>query len=317
MPTCLECGFTAQRLQWTHFRYKCTGKFSNCAEYQQHYPGAKLVDDDLAKKQAITLENLQKKYGNQEGNIRWEKYREKQAKSNTFEYKNERYGWSKEQFDEYNKSRSSTLENFIRRYGEENGICKWDEYCERQRYTNTLEYFTEKYGKKEGWRRYTETNQQKAHTIENVQKVHGCTFEEAVSMLASRASRLKFTSDLEQILVDEIEKIIGPLTYTVKTKQYCVWGNNKANFYDIVHNKRAIEFNGDYWHCNPKKYPPNYYHHHGQTTAEIIWENDKKKIDLLETARGIPVLVVWESDFLQNPSETIERCVKWIQSENM
>jgi beta-mannanase len=50
MPKCLECGVEAQRLQWTHFKYKCTGKFKNGKEYQAAYPGSKVVDEELSQK---------------------------------------------------------------------------------------------------------------------------------------------------------------------------------------------------------------------------------------------------------------------------
>ena len=29
MVKCLECGFESSRLQWTHFKYNCTGRFAN------------------------------------------------------------------------------------------------------------------------------------------------------------------------------------------------------------------------------------------------------------------------------------------------
>ena len=58
MPKCLECGFEASRLQWTHFKYKCTGRFSNGREYKKVYPSALLVDKELAKNTAITKNNL-------------------------------------------------------------------------------------------------------------------------------------------------------------------------------------------------------------------------------------------------------------------
>lgn len=50
MPKCLECGFESSRLQWTHFRYKCTGRFKNGTEYKKAYPNALLVDEEIAKK---------------------------------------------------------------------------------------------------------------------------------------------------------------------------------------------------------------------------------------------------------------------------
>lgn len=313
MPVCRECGFTAPRLQWTHFKYKCTGRFNNGKEYQKVYPGALLVEPELAKRTAVTRTNLIEKYGKVEGEKRWNEYRNKQAESNTFKYKKEKHGWDEEQFELFNKSRAVTLENIIERHGEE-GYAKWKQYCERQAYTNTLPYYIEKYGN-DGYQKYLDVNALKTHTIENVMRVHKCSQSQALRILVDRNTRLAYTSELEQCLVMAIEREIGELHYTHKNKQYCVWGNDKANFYDIVHNRRAIEFNGDYWHCNPDLYKANYIHPHSDCCAQQIWENDRKKIDLLKKERNIDTLVIWETDYLKEPEQTIKRCVKWVQNE--
>ena len=55
MPKCLECGFEAPRLQWTHFRYNCTGRFKNGTEYRRVYHDAELVDKNISKKFFIVL----------------------------------------------------------------------------------------------------------------------------------------------------------------------------------------------------------------------------------------------------------------------
>lgn len=314
MPKCLECGFEAPRLQWTHFKYKCTGRFNNGKEYKQAHPGATLVDDELAKQCRVTEELMIKKHGVVEGKKKWEEYRQRQAYTNSYEYKQKKFGWSKDEFDRYNKSRSMTLENMISRYGEVNGTIKWQEYCERQAYTNTEAYFIEKYGQLAGKQKYQQINALKAHTIENVQRVHNVDYLDAVRILESR-STLGFSSNLELEIIDAIEEKIGTLQYTIKTKQYCVYGNNKANFYDIVHNNRAIEINGDYWHCNPVQYPTNYFHKQSGLLAEDIWQRDFEKIKLIQAKRGIPVLIIWESEYLNNPKETIEKCIKWMHNE--
>ena len=154
MIKCLECGKETMRLQWTHFKYKCTGKFSNGTEYLKVYPDAKLVDSSLSKRTAVTKENLIIKYGEHDGLLRWDSYRKKQSISNSLEYKQEKFGWSTTNFDEFNKSRSVTLLNSIARHGEELGAIKWDEYCERQRYTTTKEYFVSTYGNEDGIARW-------------------------------------------------------------------------------------------------------------------------------------------------------------------
>ena len=57
-----------------------------------------------------------------------------------------------------------------------------------------------------------------------------------------------------------------------------------------------IEYFGDYWHCNPKKYEPDYYHQIKKKTAKELWEYDKNKIDLA-VEKGYNLEVVWESDY--------------------
>lgn len=80
----------------------------------------------------VSKENFIKKYGENDGTIRWEKYKEKQSKTNTFEYKNEKYGMTKEEFDLYNKSRAVTLNNMINKYGEDLGTKKYLSYIDKQ-----------------------------------------------------------------------------------------------------------------------------------------------------------------------------------------
>lgn len=316
MPKCLECGFEAPRLQWTHFKYNCTGRFANGREYKKTYSDAKLVDDSLAKNTAITESNLIKKHGVTEGKRRWQEYRQKQAYSNSYDYKKEKYGWSSEDFDNFNKSRAVTLKNLIQKYGEIEGTIRWQNYCERQAYTNTIGYFVEKYGQDQGIQKYKEVCKEKSHSIENICKRYECNVEAAVIILQDRINQNNFISNSERLFVDELEKIIGQsLDYSYKTKQYCVYGNNKANFFDIVHNKRAIEYNGDYWHCNPKTFSENYYHNTANKLAKDIWNEDKKKLNLLKKERNIDCLVVWESDFLQQPNKILKECKKWILLE--
>lgn len=309
MVKCLECGLETTRLQWTHFKYNCTGRFENSKEYKKSYPDAKLVDDNLAKRTAVTIDNMISKYGDAEGRRRWEAYRNKQAESNSYEYKKEKYGWSKEEFDSFNKSRSVTLLNLIQKHGEEDGTARWFEYCHRQAYTNTLGYFIEKYGE-QGEAKFQSMNKRKGHSISTVAERHSCSLDEAVEIKSSYTNC--GTSTLEYEIVTELVKTIGTIDYSMLTKQYCVHDGKRAYFYDIVHNKKAIEINGDYWHCNPKLYDNNYYHRTMDLLAEDIWMKDKAKIDLLFELRGIPALTIWESEYISDKKGTIEKCIKWL-----
>ena len=56
----------------------------------------------------------------------------------------------------------------------------------------------------------------------------------------------------------------------------------------------AIEYNGDYWHANPKYYSKD--HIIGEATAKEVWKEDEQKINRCIKA-GIELLVIWEDDW--------------------
>ncbi len=88
---------------------------------------------------------------------------------------------------------------------------------------------------------------------------------------------------------------------------------NQHYRYDYVDftSKRIVEFNGDFWHCNPSKYNEDYHHKIMKSSAKSIWEKDKNKIKLM-TDKGYDVLVIWESDYRKYPQQTLSKCIKFI-----
>jgi hypothetical protein len=62
-----------------------------------------------------------------------------------------------------------------------------------------------------------------------------------------------------------------------------------------------IEYNGDYWHCNPEKYDENYYHKKKDKLAKEIWEYDKNKLYLAEK-NDYTYEVIWELDYKKDPT---------------
>jgi len=315
MIKCKECGFESNRLQWTHFKYNCTGRFKNGREYQKSYPGALLVDLELAKKTAVTKENLIKKYGEENGLTRWNTYCQKQAESNTFEYKNKKFGWSKDQFNDYNKSRAVTLENMIEKYGETQGIEHWNDYCERQRYTKTKEYLISKYGEHIGVEKFLDINKRKSepHDPKKLSEKLAITLDQAVDLICSRGI-YKYTSKLEEEFVTFIEQRIGVLDHISTRSPFGKWDHKLSRYvvYDIKHKDCIIEFNGDYWHANPKIYSATD-KIRGKLASEI-WHRDAEKLYIASNA-GFRVLVVWESDYLKNREKIIEDTIKWILNE--
>jgi len=97
--------------------------------------------------------------------------------------------------------------------------------------------------------------------------------------------------------------------------QYFIREEKQLFFYDLCFPSinKIIEFNGDYWHCNPRKYSESYYHPQIKLFATQVWDRDNVKLNLA-TTHGFNVLVIWESDFRKDSETTILNVLKWLNS---
>lgn len=77
--------------------------------------------------------------------------------------------------------------------------------------------------------------------------------------------------------------------------------------------KTVIEFNGDYWHCNPTIYSGSFVHPWKHKTAEQIWEEDKRRLDVLSD-KGYHTFVVWEKDYIADREGTLSRLTESVLS---
>ena len=205
--------------------------------------------------------------------------------------------------------------SMIEKYGEEIGIMKWDQYREKQRYTNGVEYFIDKYGTAEGPLKWEELNKEKAKatSIPHIAEKYNVTFDEATAILSSRMSR-NFVSEGEKIFIEQLERLITGISYTYKNGQFCIWNNytHSPMFYDIVgvSNQKIIEYNGDYWHMNPAIYNESVIMKQtGKTAAEIRERDRLKRISAEE--RGFSLYVVWEREYQSNPDAVLNDVKKW------
>lgn len=246
----------------------------------------------MKEKYAITENNLIKKWGEEVGRKKWETYRKKQSETNTFEYKSEKYGWTKKEFDEYNKSRSVTLENLIKRHGEETGLNIWKEYCDRQKYSTSIEYFINKHGEERGREIY-----------ENFCK--------------KRMSGAGY-SIISKKLFDTLSDIIKESDVYYGDKEWYLYDNENKKYYLIDFFIKSlnigIEFNGDIWHANPLKYKSfdKPFPFQKDLTAEEIWNKDKVKNDFLKTKLN-KLIIIWESDLYKDGIDnTISKIIKEI-----
>ena len=72
-----------------------------------------------------------------------------------------------------------------------------------------------------------------------------------------------------------------------------------------------IEYNGDYWHCNPEKYDKDYFNQKKNMYAHELWKKDADKKKLAED-NGYKVITIWEQDYKNNKEEQIKKILKEI-----
>ena len=259
----------------------------------------------------ITEDAMIRKWGEEEGKKRWKSYCDKQAETNTFEYKQEKYGWSKEQFEEFNKSRAVTIELCIERHGEEAGRKMWNEYCERQRYTTSLEYMIEEYGETNGIEKYNKFNEERLKQA----------YINFVLNPNNRSDRSfsNVSQDLFNSIKDKLTKlgIYNEIYYETYNHEYLINQSKTQpyflDFYDKTKNL-VIEFNGSYWHADPRLYESTdvFKRNGNTTTAQHIWDKDKKRKGNIIRILNNPIYIeVWESDWNENPDKVMEEILKY------
>jgi G:T-mismatch repair DNA endonuclease (very short patch repair protein) len=328
MIKCLECGVEfSKRIQWTHLKQHDL----SINEYKNKYPGSNLVSEQGLLDGTISLSQMIKKYGLEDGTKRFNEYRAKQSRKNTFEHKKTKYGWDAEKFVNFNKSRAITVENLKKKYGEELGIQKYNEYCVKQkRNGNELSYFIEKYGDEAGLRKYNEVCKKKARTLENYQIQYGeelgkIKYEEYRHKHAISLNN-KFRSILQDAIIRNLSETLFKHNIQFMSgefsKEFATYDktNNACFQYDfvILHPKKlCIEINGTYWHADPLKYKAvdilNF--PKGQKIlASEIWEKDKKKQDYIKKL-GFELLIIWEDEYNLNKDLTIKNIITWIKTK--
>lgn len=84
---------------------------------------------------------------------------------------------------------------------------------------------------------------------------------------------------------------------------------------DFTLGDKVIEFFGDYWHSNPTKYAADYKFTQASTpcTASDIWAADEQRLVWLGEL-GYEVMVVWEDEFRRNPDAIIAKCLEFLNN---
>jgi len=309
------------RITHTHLKKYNMTIDEYCSKY--NLSNCDIICKKLRESLSFTKEHCIKKYGDIDGILKWEAYRKQQALTNSYEYKKKKYNMTLEEFSTYNKNRSVTLHNLIKRHGDVDGLVKWKLYCEKQAKAGcSLEYFIEKYGDADGPVVYDQVCKSKSNSIASYIERYGKT--EGVKRYNSKISEQsvgysKISQELFKILASYTSNNVF-FAESVRGSEYHILDieNKRSYFYDYVDfaNKKCIEFNGDVFHGNPSMFSeldtPNPF---SKITCSKLWEYDSIKIECIKKLRDIDTLVVWENDFRKDREGVIKKCLEFLKYE--
>lgn len=202
------------------------------------------------------------------------------------------------------KSNSDTMKKQPEKYS--NKIEYWlsqgyDEVTAKKKLSDRQRTFTKeklilKYGKEEGLRRWVDRQERWQNTLKSKPKSE-----------IMRINKLKAYSS------GCISKTEKELCKILKAKSSLVIDSSIGYVYDIYKGNKIIEYNGDYWHCNPKEYPPTYYNKKIRMTASEKWMKDSEKIQYALN-NGYDVKIVWEKDYNKDREKVIKECLEFISN---
>ena len=164
--------------------------------------------------------------------------------------------------------------------------------------TFSLEKCIQKYGEIEGLKIFSERQQKWLKKL----------YKSFIENGDSRSPQSSFAKDL-------IKQCCKYLKITMPKKEKYIYNKQYkcAHAFDFTYQNKIIEFQGDYWHCNPKLYDETFYNKVKQKTAKEIWDYDQIKKECAEFY-GYQILYIWEYDHNQNKEEVINRCIEFLNS---
>lgn len=268
-----------------------------------------------------------KRHGEEEGVKRFEIFREKSLKalegckhpdesySTKIEYWLKKTNGDTEEAEKLLKKRqqTSTLENFVRIYGEKEGKKRYQENNKKK--SLSLEWYTKRYGEEEGKEKY-ESHIEKlkfAHSLKGYIKRYG--EEEGVRKYDKNCKRLfeiarKGNGSNRSIIGDNFceflyqhtkglyeEIFFGENEFIFEVNNNDICKIIQPDFY-IKDINMVIEFFGDYWHRNPKFFYDE--------ESEKIRARDMTRLHLLKEYYDCNFVIVWENDYKNNPEKIID-----------
>jgi hypothetical protein len=213
------------------------------------------------------------------------------------------------------------LDALIKKYGEEEGNYMYLEYGKKK--AITLDNMINKYGEIEGTKRYKQWKNKCKHTLETFIDRHGDKgaqlYDEYLKkkIVASASRKSRSVSNISLELFDSLVSDLNIEEVFYGENEHIIESNtiDHREYYrlDFLYKNKVIEFMGDFWHANPKKYSVdeilNFYGN--LVPVEDIWNRDEiKRTHIINS--GYELLEIWEGDYRSSKEEVKNRCKEFL-----
>jgi hypothetical protein len=188
-----------------------------------------------------------------------------------------------------------------------------NEELSKRQTTFSLDKCIERYGEVEGFNRWKKRQDDWTNTMDSK------TEEEKIEINRKKMMNGSGYSKISQEIFHKIQSYYpeNNIRYEELNSEFVVYDNKEKKYYkyDYVDftKKKVIEFNGDYWHCNPIKYNEDYVHPILNKSAKELWEKDKIKKSWIEN-KGYILFTIWESEYRKEPQQILEKCLQFLNS---
>lgn len=284
-----------------------------------------------------SLEKYIKKYGKDKGIVKFNQWQEniKKNRITTIEQYIDKYGkeLGTQKYNDWKKSLDhSSLSFFIKKYGNEIGYQKYNDYVKRQsfsckkllksdkmKYINSLQFYVDRYGKELGTQKYNDWKKSQDHgSLSFFIKKYG-EKEGYKKYISTNISKARIDQTYFSKISQELFKIIAGKIKDHSSVKFASNGGEltlfdkeieRRYFYDFCYCNKIIEYNGDYWHANPRIYNESDILTKGKTAKEI-WDYDTRKIEFAKN-NGYEILIIWDSEYKYDKLKVIDRCIQFL-----
>jgi hypothetical protein len=200
--------------------------------------------------------------------------------------------WFKKGFSLEDAEKAISLRNirdltyFINKYGVDSGTLKYSSMCEKRKKSSSLEGYIKKYGELNGREKFIKITVSKNVSLKKQIERYGDTIgkekhNQRIDRMLNSYDKIEFRngSKIANLFFSNLQNILN-----VEIEKEIIVGNKYVCDCIIKDKNLIIEFYGDYWHKNPLYFTEN---------KERFMDYDQKRLDFLRQKYN--VIIVWES----------------------